>query len=240
MPFCYDGVFVAGNKAYGKDGKMLFRMPSDWEYLSAYNDGYASFGEGGKSGVCDKEGNEVIRAKYDYVVRIDGRFLAVDETSDGYDVAFVDKNDDEKAKIDGVSSFTVMSPDRILIGDGDEYYFVDASGKEAGKEVYDYIFSPDMETVIAVNGHSPFEVDLIDYLYSEVPVPGAQQPSEASDEIDFRGILGSFWSDGTVPDDFDVDGMVALFKEACSAPDSYYEYTADGFFEFANEYFEHY
>lgn len=240
VPFCYDGVFVAGNKAYGKDGEMLFRVPSDWDYLSAYNDGYASFGEGDKSGVCDKEGKEVIRAKYDYVVRIDGCFLAVDETSDGYDVAFVDENDDEKAKIDGVSSFTVMSPGRILIGDGDEYYFVDASGKEVGKEVYDYICSPDMETVIAVNGHSPFEVDLIDYLYSEVPGSEAQQSSEASDEIDFRGILGSFWSDGTVPDDFDVDGMVALFKEACSAPDSYYEYTADSFYEFANEYFEHY
>ena len=243
-PFCYDGVFVAGNKAYGKDGKMLFRVPSEWESLSAYNDGYASFYKGGKSGVCGKEGKEVIRAKYDYVVRINGGFLAVDEASDGYDVAFIDENDDEKAVIDGVSSFRVMSSDRILIGDGDEYYFVDASGKEVGDAVYDYVGFPEMEVAIMVNGNSPFPLVLIDYLYSEVPAPEdeAQQASGETSveagEINFRGILGSFWRDGSVPADFDVDGMVEQFTQACS--DGAYEYTADGFNEFANEYFEHY
>ncbi len=238
--FCYDGVLVAGNKAYGKDGKMLFRVPSEWEFLSAYNGGYASFYKGGKCGVCDKEGKEVIRAKYDCVVRINGGFLAVDEVSDSYDVAFIDENDDEKAGIDGVSSFRVMSPDRILIGDGDEYYLVDAFGKQVGDAVYDYVgFPGEMETAILVNGHSPFAVELMDYLYSEVPAPEdkARQTSEEPNEINFRDILGSFWHDGTVPADFDVDGMVEQFKQACS--DGNYEYTADGFSEFANEYFEH-
>ena len=243
-PFCYDGVFVAGNKAYGKDGKMLFRVPSEWDFLSAYNGGYASFYKGDKSGVCDKDGKEVIRAKYDYVVRIKGGFLAVDEASDGYDVAFIDENDDEKAVIDGVSSARVMSPDRILIGDSDECYLVDASGKQVGDAVYAYVGFPEIETAIAVNGHSPFAlVLLIDYLYSEVPAPedeaqhASGETSVKAGEINFRGILGSFWNDGTVPADFDVDGMVELFKQACS--DGSYEYTADGFFEFANEYFEH-
>ena len=54
-PAFSDGILVFGNKAVGKDGKILFRSPSDW-IITDFNDGYANFNEDGKWGLIDSKG----------------------------------------------------------------------------------------------------------------------------------------------------------------------------------------
>ena len=241
IPMYFDGVLVCGTDVYGKDGKRLFRVPSGWTEMTAYNDGYASFREGGKWGVCDKEGKEVIRAKYDNPVkRIDGGFLTIDGTIGDCDISFVDANDDEIKRIDGAYSCRMLSGSRIVVWDAeDECYLVDENGEESDGTSYAEI---GVEPMYYFNGQlMPYSsYGAMPWVLASIPAESVQVDDGASEQspaIDYEAIIAPHFG-GTIPADFDVEKMIEVFNRCCDDPDSMYANNAEGFESFANDYLE--
>lgn len=241
IPMYFDGALVCGADVYGKDGKRLFRTPSEWTELTAYNDGYASFREGGKWGVCDKDGNVVIRAKYDNPVkRIDGGFLAIDGTAGDCDISFVDANGDDIKQIEGAYSCRMLSSNRIVILDAeDDCYLVDANGEELDGSSYSEI---GVEPMFYFNGqlmpHSTYgAMSLVLASISAEDTLVVDEAPTQSQAIDYEAIIAPHFG-GTIPADFDVKEMVEVFNRCCSDSTPMYENSTKGFESFAMDYLE--
>ena len=243
IPMYFDGALVCGADVYGKDGKRLFRTPSGWTEMTAYNDGYASFREGGKWGVCDKQGNEVIRAKYDNPVkRIDGGFLAIDGTVGDCDISFVDANGDEIKRIDGAYSCRMLSGSRIVVWDAeDDCYLVDANGEELDGGSYAEI---GVEPMYYFNGqlmpHSTYGA--VPWVIASIQAGDAHAVGEASAQpqsqaIDYEAIIAAYYG-GAFPADIDIEEMVEMFNRCCSGSNPLYENSPEGFKSFAVDYLE--
>lgn len=145
VPMFFDGALVCGNRVIGKDGKLLFRTPSKWDYISQYNEGYASFREDDSFGVIDKKGEVVIRAKYDYpLTKMRNSFITIKNapTSDEdyyYNIAFIDNAGEQINEIEKVSSHSILSDNLVAIYDGNGYYLCDGDGKPINNDEYSFI-----------------------------------------------------------------------------------------------------
>ena len=146
-PAFSDGIMVFGNKAVGRDGKILFRSPSDW-IITDFNDGYANFYEDGKWGLIDRKGEVVMRAEFDNPIEKCGNVFITSEEGDydeGGNLLFLNKEGNETNKIENIYNYQILSDNRIIVS---EYgntgcYLVDNSGEPVNNENYNMIEGPD-------------------------------------------------------------------------------------------------
>ncbi len=170
VPMYFDGVLVCGNRVVGKDGKLLFRTPSKLDYVSQYNDGYASFREDDSFGVIDKKGEVVIRAKYDYpLTKMRNSFLFIKHVSESdedfyYNIVFIDYKGEQINEIEKVSSHSILSDNLVAVYDGNGYYLCDGEGKPINNDEYSFI--PSYSAMFNNNSTfiSSFQPDEDDYI----------------------------------------------------------------------------
>lgn len=146
-PAFSDGILVFGNKAVGRDGKILFRSPSDW-IITDFEDGYANFYEDGKWGLIDRKGEVVIQADFDYPIEKCGNVFMTSEEGgyeEGGDLLFLDKEGKETDKIENIYNYQVLSDNIIIVSEygNTDCYLVDNAGKPVNNENYNMIEGPD-------------------------------------------------------------------------------------------------
>lgn len=237
VPVFFDGVLVCGNRVIGKDGKLLFRTPSKWDYVSPYNGGYANYQEEGSFGVTDKKGEIVIKAKYDYpLTKMKNSFLAIKNVSESdedfyYNIVFIDYKGEQIGEIEKVSNHIVLSDNLVAIYDNKGYYLCDGEGKQLNNDEYSFI--PDYSAMF--NNNSTFisalqpegydgGIVLCDWVYSDY-LPADRVAADIFDGIDgeggFDGIkLGEKLND--VKEDYTFSAL-------------YRDYSYKNVYEFKNE-----
>lgn len=201
LPMFFDGALVCGNRVIGKDGKLLFRSPSKWDYVSPYNGGYASYMENGRFGIVDKKGEVVIKARYDYALtKMKNSFMTIKSASESdedfyYNIVFIDNNGKQIGKIEKVSSHGVLSDNLVAVYDGNGYYLCDGEGKPLNNDEYSFI--PGYSAMFNNNSTfiSTFQPDgdytgtmLCDWIYSDY-LPADKV---AADILDGLNVAGGF------------------------------------------------
>lgn len=199
VPVFFDGVLVCGNRVIGKDGKLLFRTPSKWDYVSPYNGGYANYQEEGSFGITDKKGEVVIKAKYDYpLTKMRNSFLTVKYASESdedfyYNIVFIDYKGEQIGEIEKVSNHIVLSDNLVAVYDNKGYYLCDGEGKQLNNDEYSFI--PDYSAMF--NNNSTFisalqpegydgGIVLCDWVYSDC-LPADRVAADIFDGIDGEG-----------------------------------------------------
>ena len=216
VPMFFDGALVCGNRVIGKDGKLLFRSPSKWDYVSPYNGGYACYMENGRFGVVDKNGEVVIKARYDYALtKMRNSFLTMESVSESdedfyYNLVFIDYEGKEIGKIEKVSSHGVLSDNLVAVYDGNGYYLCGSEGKPLNNDEYSFI--PSYSAMFNNNSTfiSTFQPDgdyigimLCDWIYSDylpadkvaADILDGLNATGGFDNITFGEILGEVMKD---------------------------------------------
>lgn len=143
-PFAFsDGAFVNGNKVFDKNGQLAFRSPSKWKWIFPYYNGAAIFQENERYGLINKEGEVIIRAKYDYGIRKVGNgYIGINKSDGKYDVMFLDSDENRLEELEGIQNFDIFTKDRSVVEDQDEFYFIDNEGKAIDKNNYYTVMTP--------------------------------------------------------------------------------------------------
>lgn len=144
FPLYFDGLLTNGNKVFDKKGELAFRSPSKWDRVYPYYNGCAIFEEDNNYGLINKQGEVVIRAKYDKgIKKIGNSYIGLnDEEGNKISVAFLDGNEDKLEELEGIEDFSMFISNRLVVKDQGEYYFVDGEGKAIDKNNYNVIAMP--------------------------------------------------------------------------------------------------
>ena len=120
----FSDIYTNGNKAFNKKGERIFRSPSKWKVLLPYNENYTMFTTENNYGIVNKEGEIVIRNKYDVgIMNMKDHFIGINSSDSKYDLFFLDSNENRTTKIESIDDCSILSQDRIIIKEQDEYYF---------------------------------------------------------------------------------------------------------------------
>lgn len=141
----FSDIYTNGNKAFNKKGERIFRSPSKWKVLLPYNENYTMFTTENNYGIVNKEGEIVIRNKYDVgIMNMKDHFIGINSSDSKYDLFFLDSNENRTTKIESIDDCSILSQDRIIIKEQDEYYFVDIEGNSMDKNNFSYVYIPSL------------------------------------------------------------------------------------------------
>lgn len=130
----------------------LFSNPNI--FVFNYQNGYAPFGEihndenvytVNKFGIIDRNGNIIVRAKYDGISRIiNNHFFAKQQNANGiFNVDCLDNSGNKIFSIRNINDFYPFSENLILIQKDDKTYcFVDEKGEQSNKTTFFYVSLP--------------------------------------------------------------------------------------------------
>lgn len=129
--------FSDNEKNYGfinfKEEKMI-KPDKDFHKATPFNGGYASFTDGDKWGVIDKEGKIIERAKYDFAYCSNGMIYINDNKKVGF--LSTDGKEIIKAQYDDGLPFI---DNNTIVQDGKSFIIIDKKGTQVGKDDYDSI-----------------------------------------------------------------------------------------------------
>lgn len=134
-----EGLLFFRGKVYDRKGEIAFRLPSKVNYVLPYRNGYAVFEDAaGKYGLLDKNGEIVIRTKYDVPGLIgDNTVFFYDYNDESKETTCLDFNGNRIFNLD-MPAFPIAH-NRCVIRDNGEYYFADNTGTPINKENYSYV-----------------------------------------------------------------------------------------------------
>lgn len=144
FPLYFDGLLTNGNKVFNKKGELAFRSPSKWNRVYPFFNGCAIFEEEDSYGLIDKQGEIVIRAKYDIgIKKMDNSYIGINnEKGHKMSVVFLNEKEDKLEELGDIEDFRMFTSDRFVVKDQGEYYFVDGKGKAIDKNNYNIIAMP--------------------------------------------------------------------------------------------------
>ena len=134
------------HNVFNIDKGSLFSNPNI--FVFNYQNGYAPFGEihndenvytVNKFGIIDRNGNIIVRAKYDGISRIiNNHFFAKQQNTNGdFNVDCLDNSGNKLFTIIPVKDFHPFSENLTLIQKDDKtYYFVDGKGEQSNKTTF--------------------------------------------------------------------------------------------------------
>ena len=130
----------------------LFSIPNI--FVFNYQNGYAAFGEVhnneniynvSKFGIIDKNGNIIVRAKYDGISRAVGNYFFAKQqnANGGFNVDCLDNAGNKQFTIKDIKDFYPFSENRILIQKDDEtYYFINGKGQRCNEITFSNVSLP--------------------------------------------------------------------------------------------------
>lgn len=153
LPLFFDGLLSNGNKVFDKKGNLAFRSPSRWNRVYPFYNGCAIFEEEGSYGLIDKQGETVIRAKYDKgIKKIGNSYVGINEEKGAkMSVVFFDEEENKLGELEDIEDFSMFTQDRFIVKDQGEYYFIDSEGKAIDKNNYKIIAIPNSRSYYNTN-----------------------------------------------------------------------------------------
>lgn len=243
-PIFMNGVLVCGNKVIGKDGKQLFRPSSKWTSIGFFNNNLASFCEDNQYGLTDINGEEIFGAEYDFpLLKMGNLFLTITKADEGYELALIDKNEEEVNDLGECGSLAILSEKLLAIYDSDSYYLVNGKGESINKDSYAQItgsLNPIFNncnlflSIIYENYNGIYNFIESDYT---APIAGSVKNASLNPEINVKKLVGDHFG-GTVPPSVNIDELTDLFLNFSSGNSPLYQNNIDGFKSFINDYFE--
>ena len=163
----FEGLLTNGNKIFDNKGELAFRTSSKWEHVYPYSNGCAIYEEDDSYGLIDKKGEIVIKAKYDYGIKKYGNYyIGINESKGkGINVQFLDEDKNELKELEDIQNFKVFKPDRSVVMEQDEYYFVNDEGEAIDKNNYYCVYLPDRWSFYNDNNTNTL---FLSYLYHSI------------------------------------------------------------------------
>ena len=138
-----DGMLIVDNKILNKKGEVVFKVPSKWETASCFCNGYVVINHDDRYGIIDSKGDLVVRPKFNSGIILSNDFwIGSNSNSNNFSLDFMSYSGDKNGELDNVENVTVVQPDRIIVQEGSDYYFVDQTGKNLNNNYYSFIDLP--------------------------------------------------------------------------------------------------
>ena len=119
-----------------KSGQKIIKPTKDISSGFFFIDGYASFTDNSKNGIINKDGEKVIRAKYEVAFYSKGLVLIKDQDKFG----FINIDGEEIIKPEYEESLPFLG-NNTIVKDGSSYIVIDKKGKQVGKDEYEKVYS---------------------------------------------------------------------------------------------------
>lgn len=131
------------------NGDKIIKTNEDWDRVTLFNNGYASFREEGEWGLMDMEGNEIIKPKYQEALNFENEKSWA--LNDDKEWGLIDLEDNDLIKFEYQTEKSPLSfyCSSTIIEDGENsWVFIDETGEEINKFEYENVFVREVELFV--------------------------------------------------------------------------------------------